>query len=584
MYTLPAAGSISFRLTTGPKREMIGDGPAGMANTYEYIVNRSHDFITLVNRDYVYEIFNDTYCQIVGLDRAKVLNHSVAEIWGKETFDDRLKGYLDRCFAGEEVHYVERFRFGLEQRYMHVSYYPYGEPGDVTHALVFSHDITRLGETETRLINYEYRDPLTGLYNRKSLEIILDSELEKARRSRAERNRAVLFLGVENLTEIHRIYGHSIGGVLLENTGLRVKELLRSSDYVFRYEGNELAAILTSLTRPVDVAKVADKLIESTTTPYRYKDLDITLDCRIGAAVFPADGQDRESLVASARSALNETTRQGKGYLLYDGRLHEEAIRRLQMENDLRHAFEQEQFELYYQPIVEPAGRIVGAEALIRWNRPEEGVLPPVEFIPLATETGIIRLIGRWALFSAARRLAEWGARHAIYLSVNLTAREFESPELIEVIRKALDQAGLRDGISLKVEITESECMANPVQAIERIKAIRDLGVEVFIDDFGTGQSSLGYLKDLPVDAFKIDRTFAQGLLDDPADLHFLQTIIDLVKSRRRKVIVEGVSSPQQVAVLRTMDCDAFQGFYYSQPLSAAAFLSCLERGGRLPA
>ena len=562
---------------------MINDGPQGMANTYEYIVNRSHDFITLVNRDYVYEIVNDTYCAIIGLERTQVLNHSVAEIWGRETFDERLKGYLDRCFAGEQVHYVERFKFGLEQRYMHVSYYPYGKPGAFTHALVFSHDITRLGETETKLINYEFRDPLTGLYNRKSLEIILDSELEKARRSRTERRRAVLFVGVENLTEIHRVYGPSIGGVLLENTGLRVKELLRASDYVFRYEGNELAAILTFLTRPVDVAKVADKLVESMTTPYRYKDLDITLDCRIGAAVFPEDGQEREGLVGAARSALNETTREGKSFLLYDGRLHAQAVRRLKMESDLRHAFEQDEFELYYQPIVQPGGKVLGAEALIRWNRPEEGMLAPMEFIPLATETGIIRLIGRWALFAAARRLAEWSRRFSIYLSVNITAREFESGELIEVIRKALDQAELRDARGLKVEITESECMANPERAIARIKAIRDLGVEVYIDDFGTGQSSLGYLKDLPVDAFKIDRTFAQGLLEDPGDLHFLETIIDLVKSRGRKVIVEGVSTAEQAAVLRTMACDGFQGFYYAQPLSAAAFVACLEQGGHLP-
>lgn len=554
-----------------------------MANTYEYIVNRSHDFITLINRDYVYEIVNDTYCAIIGLGRTEVLGHSVAEIWGEDTFDDRLRRYLDRCFAGEEVHYVERFKFGLEQRFMHVSYYPYGDGGRVTHALVFSHDISRLGETESKLINYEYRDPLTGLYNRRSLEIILDSELAKARRSRGETRRAVIFLGVENLTEIHRVHGPSIGNVLLENTGLRMKELLRASDYVFRYEGNELAAILTFITRPVDVAKVAEKLIESATTPYRFKDLDIVLDCRIGAAIFPEDGADRDAVVAAARSSLSETARAGKRFLLYDHGLHEQAVRRLRMESDLKRAFEQDQFELYYQPIVEPAGKVLGAEALIRWNRPAEGQVGPMEFIPLATETGIIQLIGRWALFTAARTLAELRRRFPVYVSVNLTAQEFESDELLAVIRRALEQMGSRDGTRLKVEITESECMANPGKAIERIRAIRDLGVEVYIDDFGTGQSSLGYLKDLPVDAFKIDRIFAQGLLEEPTDLGFLRTIIELVKSRGRKVIVEGVSTAEQVDVLRTMDCDGFQGFYFSRPLSAAAFAACLEEGARLP-
>ncbi|HUX20838.1 MAG TPA: PAS domain-containing protein, partial [Spirochaetia bacterium] len=185
---------------------------------YEYIVNRSKDFITLINRDYVYEIVNDTYCQIVGMEKAEVLNRKVSEIWGNERFEGSIKGYLDRCFQGENVHYIERFKFGLEQRYMHVSYYPYGDrEGEVTHALVFSHDITKLGEIETKLINYQYRDPMTGLYNRRSLEIILDTEISKAKRSKGEHFRAVAFIGIENLSEVQRTYGASVGNVLLEN-------------------------------------------------------------------------------------------------------------------------------------------------------------------------------------------------------------------------------------------------------------------------------------------------------------------------------------------------------------------------------
>ena len=559
-------------------------GEAAVPDKYEYIVNRSKDFITLINRDYVYEIVNDTYCSIVGLDKSEVLNRKVSDIWGQERFDSAIRGYLDRCFQGENVHYIERFKFGLEQRYMHVSYYPYGEKeGEVTHALVFSHDITKLGEIETKLINYQYRDPMTGLYNRRSLEIILDTEISKARRSKGENLRAVIFIGIENLSEVHRRYGASVGNVLLENTGVRVKETLRNSDYVFRYEGDELVVILSVISKELDVGKVSTKLIESITTPYRYKDVDITLNCHIGAAVYPIDAETRDDLIGHSLSALGEAVRQDKDFLLYDPALHEAAVNRIKMEGELQHAFENGEFELYYQPIVDLESRILGAEALIRWNSPTRGLLSPAEFIPLATETGIIELIGKWALFASVRQLAKWASSQAVFVTVNLTAREFESDELPEVIQKALEQAeGIDPGL-LKVEITESECMSDPEEAIRRIKAIRALGVQVYIDDFGTGQSSLAYLKNLPVDAFKIDRTFVHGLLDHPTDRTFLQTIILLVKSRNRRVVIEGIGTEHQMKVVKTMPVDAMQGFYFSKPVPAATFQGYLEQGGVLP-
>ncbi len=554
-----------------------------MSDKYEYIVNKANDFITLINRDYIYEIVNDTYCTTIGLDRNEVLNKSVSDVWGKETFDSRLKGFLDRCFRGENVHYVEQFKFGIQQRYMHVSYYPYGEGTQITHALVFSHDITKLGEIESKLINYEYRDPLTGLYNRRSLEIILDSELEKAKRARQERKRAVLFMEIVNLSAINRTYGHSIGSVLLENTGLRMKEALRNSDYVFRYEGSELVAILSLLTKTVDVGKVASKLVESAMTPYRYKELDIALDCKVGASIYPDDCEDRESLIKNALSALNQAIRENKQFLLFDAATHQESVNRLKMESDLRRAFELGQFELYYQPIVDLAGIIEGAEALIRWNTPDGRLLTPSDFIPLATETRIMELIDRWAIFTSAHQAAEWIRTYPIYVSVNLTAREFESADLVDVLRKALAQADGLAASALKIEITESEYMTRPEKATERIGVIRDLGIEVYIDDFGTGQSSLSYLKNLPVDAFKIDRIFARDLLESAEDLSFLGKIINLVKSRNRKVIVEGITSAEQVARIRGMGCDGFQGYYYSPAVRAEEFFRMLENGGRLP-
>ncbi|WP_455382157.1 putative bifunctional diguanylate cyclase/phosphodiesterase [Salinispira pacifica] len=549
-----------------------------MPDKYEYIVNRSRDFITLINREYIYEIVNDTYCETIGRTRDEVLNRSVPEIWGPDRFESTIKPYLDRCFGGESVHYVERFKFGLEQRYMHVSYYPFSEnEGGISHALVFSHDITKLGEIEAKLMNYEYRDPLTGLFNRRSLEILLDMELEKARRARTDKLRALLFFGIENLTEINRRYGHSIGSVLLENTGLRIKEAVRNSDYVFRFEGNELVVILSFLARETDAAKVAAKIIEAVSTPYRYRENDIALVCRAGISVYPNDANDRESLVRGAVAALNEAVRRNADFMLFDPGMHDRAVQRLSMEGRLRHAFEDDQFELYFQPILQANGEVEGAEALIRWRLPGHGTIVPGEFLPLAAESGIIEAIGRWALFAAVREVARIGDRYPIYVCVNMTARDFQEEEFPEVVQSALRQEPPVLPQRLKLEITESECMDRAEVAISRIRAIGELGVEVYVDDFGTGQSSLSYLKDLPVSTLKIDRSFVDALIDHPEDVTFIENIVNLVKSRGKRVIAEGVSKQEQADLLRRVGCDALQGYLFSEPLPVAQFERYLE-------
>ncbi|HUX12691.1 MAG TPA: EAL domain-containing protein [Spirochaetia bacterium] len=544
-----------------------------MPDKYEYIVNRSGDFITLINREYVYEIVNDTYCETIGKKRSDVLHRSVPEIWGADRFESTIKPYLDRCFSGESVHYLERFKFGLEQRYMHVSYYPFSERGaETTHALVFSHDVTKMGEIEAKLMNYEYRDPLTGLFNRRSLEILLDMELEKARRARQERLRALLFIGVENLTEVNRQYGHGIGNVLLENTGLRIKECIRNSDYVFRFEGSELVVILSFLARETDAAKVAEKIVESVSTPYRYRENDISLVCRVGVALYPGDADNRDSLIRCSIAALNEAVRRGKDFLLFDPGMHDRAVQRLFMEGHLRHAFECDQFELYFQPILRADRTVEGAEALIRWRLPGRGTIVPGEFLPLAVESGVINAIGRWVLFAAVREIGRIQDRYPIYIAVNMTASDFEDTDFPDVVRSAIEQKPPVIPGRLKIEITESECMNRPDMAVSRIRELNDLGVEVYVDDFGTGQSSLSYLKNLPASTLKIDRTFVDALIDHPEDLSFIENIVTLVKSRGKRVIAEGVTSERQAELLLHVGCNALQGFLFSEPLPAARF------------
>jgi len=548
-------------------------------DAYEYIVNISKDFITLINRDYVYEIVNDSYCTEMGQSREEIINRSVAEIWGKEKFENSLKRYLNQCFEGQEVHYIDTFKFGPFEKYMHVSYYPYRENDEVTHVAVFSHDITSVGEIESKLTNYEYRDPVTGLFNRRSLDVVLDKEIEKAKRSKYEKLRAVLFVSLENLAKVNQVYGHEIGDLLLENSGLRIRRTLRRSDYVFRFAGSELSVILTNIAKNTDAGKVAQKIYNNVAVPYRFKETDINITCHIGIALYPEDGADKRTIVQKATSALAEAKKRNMDFLLFDASLHEQAVSRLKLESEIAKAFEKGQFELHYQPVVDTNGKIHGAEALIRWNHPERGYIPPMDFIPIAEETGLIIPIGRWALFTACRQISAWMKKHKLYVSINLSAKEFSDSTLLEAIQKAIKQSQDFDPAYLKLEITETKCMDDPEKTIKQMQSLLDIGVETFIDDFGTGYSSLGYLKRLPAVTLKIDKLFIDALVESQEEQDYLTNIIRTVKSRKKKVLVEGVSSREQFELLKAMACDQMQGYLFSRPVPAEEFEKLLARG-----
>jgi EAL domain-containing protein (putative c-di-GMP-specific phosphodiesterase class I) len=253
------------------------------------------------------------------------------------------------------------------------------------------------------------------------------------------------------------------------------------------------------------------------------------------------------------------------------------------MESELHQAFEKDQFHLVFQPIVDRAGRIKGAEALIRWQHPGKGLVAPGSFIPLAEETGIIQSISKWALFSAAEHVARWSQRHGIYVSVNLSAEDFANPELPEVLASALRRAGVTTPSFLKLEITESQCMIDPEGTVSQMGRLTEAGFDLFIDDFGTGNSSLGWLKQLPAGTIKIDRLFVDECMRSPEDLEFLANIIGLARSRRKSVILEGIATAPQLELLKKLDVDGMQGFYFSQPLSSESLGSLLSTDPRLP-
>jgi diguanylate cyclase len=550
---------------------------------YAYIVNTFRDFITLINRDFVYEIVNDSYCRAMGKSREEILGRTVAEVWGLERFSGGISRHLADCFEGREVQYIERFRFGPFEKHMHVTCYPYSDGDEgITHAVVCSHDITHISQIESKLTHFEFKDPTTGLFNRKSLDIILDKEIEQAKRS-ADKLRAVIFVAVENLGKVNEVYGLQTGDLILENTGLRIQKCLGPEDFVFRFVGNELACLLTHIAKATDAGVIAARIVEQVKMPYSHRDGEIFIGCSVGISVYPEDGATVEAILRNATSALNQGRRSGSEFTFYNPRVHKSAVDLMSLEGEIHRAFEKEQFFLVYQPIVESSGRIKGAEALIRWRHPERGIVPPGQFIKVAEDAGIIRPISTWALFAAAEQLASWSARYGIYISVNLAADDFRAADLPDILESALRRSGVTSPGFLKLEITETQCMDDPAATIERMGRLTGSGFDIFIDDFGTGNSSLGYLKTLPAGTVKIDRFFVDESVKSPEDHAYVSSIATLARSRRKAVILEGIGTLQQYELLRRLGADGMQGFYFSKPLTAPEMESLLERGGKLP-
>ncbi|MFP4330106.1 MAG: putative bifunctional diguanylate cyclase/phosphodiesterase [Spirochaetaceae bacterium] len=555
-----------------------------MPDTFEFIVNQSRDFITLIDRHYRYVFVNEAYARTVGLPRKEIVDRTVPEIWGEDRFEETIKAQIDRCLSGEEVHYVENFRFGTQKKSMHVSFYPYGEEaGEVTHVLVFSHDITRLAEVENRLQDFEYRDALTGLYNRRSLEELLATELQRARRSTSDRLRGVVFLSLKNFKEINRAYGHHIGDLLLEHSANRLRDVVRSSDLLFRFDGANLVVLLTQISRETDVAMVAQKLFDAVAVPYDFRGEVIHVYAYLGVSIYPQDGEDVTTLIQRANSASVEAEVQGKPFVIYNAELHSSAVRRMTMVSELQRAFEEGQLELYFQPImrVRPQGaQMVGAEALIRWNHPSQGRLNPAAFIELAEQSGLVALIDKWALYRIIHYLREWGTQPPFFISMNISAEEMADEFLLEVVQAALKEEEGVDPSMLKLELTESMSMRNPDTAIRQMELLQEAGIDVWIDDFGTGHSSLGYLKQLPSKVLKLDRFFVADIEHNSGEREYLESVLRTVTSRGKEAIMEGVTTAEQVNLLLEMGCSLMQGYYFSLPMPARELRELLEDGG----
>jgi len=444
-------------------------------------------------------------------------------------------------------------------------------------------DITERRQAQERLNYLAFNDTLTGLPNRLLLlDRILQAMLESERH---ERLVAILYLDLDRFKLVNDTLGHDAGDQLLRSVAGRLSDCVRPGDTVARLGGDEFTVVLANVAHVDDVGRVAQKVLDVFAAPFLLAGQEVFVSSSIGISLYPLDDTNLETLLKNADVAMYHAKDSGRNtFQFYTPELNARTARRLGLETALRHAIERNEFLLHYQPQVDLAsGKVTGMEALIRWQRPETGLVSPLEFIPLAEDTGLIVPIGEWVLHTACAQNHAWqeAGLPALRMSVNIAARQFQQQNLAEVVARVLKKTGL-DPRWLMLEITESTVMRDAGAAIETLQQIGAMGVGLSVDDFGTGYSSLSYLKRFPLDCLKIDKSFIDDITTNPDDAAIATAIISMAGSLKIKVVAEGVETLAQLNFLRARGCDAMQGYYFSKPLPAAALASMLAENKRL--
>ncbi len=437
-------------------------------------------------------------------------------------------------------------------------------------------DITSRKWAESQLRQNALYDALTGLPNRALFMERLKYALELALQQENYLF-AVLFIDLDRFKVINDSLGHLKGDKFLLAVANRIKVCVRSQDTAARVGGDEFTILLEGILNASDAIQVAQRIQQELALPFDLGGQEVFTSASIGIALSSTVDYDQpEDVIRDADTAMYRAKTQGKArYELFNPEMYASAVARLQLENDLRRAIEREEFRVFYQPIVSlTSGFVVSFEALVRWQHPKRGLLSPADFIPLAEETGLIVSIGYWVLYEATRQMQTWQVSHCSHslekISVNLSVKQFSQPDLTEQIRQILSETGLAP-TSLVLEITESAIMENGAQATAILFQLRDLGIELSIDDFGTGYSSLGRLNSLPISILKIDRSFISPINASSKNLEIIEIIITLAHKLDVSAIAEGVETKQQLALLKKLNCESVQGYFFSEPLDSLA-------------
>ncbi|AQR68607.1 sensory box protein/response regulator [Janthinobacterium sp. LM6] len=446
-------------------------------------------------------------------------------------------------------------------------------------------DITERKDAEQRLMKLAHFDTLTGLPNRSQFYVSLTHSLSQA--AEHQWAVAVLFMDIDRFKNINDTLGHTIGDDLLRQFSSRLVDCLRVRDTIGRFGGDEFATILVLPDGAQHAVGVVHKVREAMRKPFDLQGHEVTVTVSIGISVYPDDGVDADTLIQYADTAMYRAKDAGRdAFRFFTAEMNAQSMARLDMENALRRAIDNEEFVLFFQPKVNIiSGRISGAEALIRWRRPGHGMVSPALFIPLLEETGLIVRVGNWVLDEACKKISEWGASSIgpVHLSVNVSGIQFFVGGLEEEVLKAIRKYDIAPEL-LELELTESSLMSNAEETISVLRNLKALGIQISIDDFGTGYSSLAYLKRFPIDKLKIDIAFVREVTSNPDDAAIVLAIISMAHSMKLEVIAEGVENDAQLAYLRRHGCDEMQGYYFSRPVPHEEFEQMLMKGTLLQA
>jgi predicted signal transduction protein with EAL and GGDEF domain/DNA-binding response OmpR family regulator len=519
--------------------------------------------------------------------------------------DDRLR--VDRAVFAAAVNrqaftLEHRITYeGVPERVVHHEAVPRGE-GDKFRFSGTVQDVTERKAAEERIVRLAYYDNVTGLPNRAFLQEHLGRALEQS--VRRNRKVAVLSLDLDGFKRVNDTLGHASGDILLKEVSKRLAGCLRNGDRVVRadtvrldtndnagdalgrFGGDEFVVILADIRRTEHASEVAGRILRSLTPSFTINDQEVFVTGSVGIAISGADGDDAETLIKNADAAMYYAKESGRNsFHLFTESVHARVRARLFLENDLRHALERKQFEVYYQPKIDGRnGEVLGTEALIRWRHPERGLVSPLDFIPLAEETGLIVALGEWVLETACRQTKKWQEQSlgALQIAVNVSARQLQSLAFVDVVRRVLEETRL-PARCLELEITEGALIVDSDFSLSILDALKKLGVRIALDDFGTGYSSLAYLRRFPIDTLKIDRSFVRDLPNDHGSIAIASAIIAMSKSLHLNVVAEGVETQEQLGFVLAHDCNEIQGYLFSPPLPALGLEAWLAERRRPP-
>ncbi len=427
-------------------------------------------------------------------------------------------------------------------------------------------------QAEQRMIELAQQDSLTGLANRVQFRAFLDKAV--ARAARQDRSVALMFVDLDRFKMVNDTHGQETGDQVLKTVAERMSECLRKSDLAARFGADEFAIVMESLESPQTVSSAAQRILDAVSKPFRLGAKQIHATTSIGVAIYPMDADSPESLMSSAHTAMAQAKERGKNtYQFYTREMHQHALKQLELERTLRGAMERGEFLLHYQPQVDMRqGRIVGFEALLRWQHPERGLVPPGEFIDFCEESGLIVPLGKWVLHSACEQQRRWQdlGLPPVHIAVNVSARQLQDRDLVQVFKEVVKDTGA-DPRLLDVELTESAMLKDPDSVGRLLQGFSDMGMGVALDDFGTGYSSLTHLRRFSVSTIKIDRSFITNLCSSQDDAAIVSAIVGMGRSLRLRTLAEGIETSEQLAFLRQLNCDSMQGYYFSKPLPAEA-------------